>query len=214
MTLSWVALSNSSKRFVFGKWQTHAATYAGKHIKQDPQTLEVEMEQHADIHENVRIVRIPTDLRKLGDDAVVASLLGTVGLSEDSGLGPWIRWILCILGLSSGSKQSCEKPTYRPPSVTTAAEPVAAAVVNTAKKATNATKAPEPISTAEEPRRQAAPSQRGGSRDEVRGRDEDVGSSTSNEISGPGPVVAGALTAVVIAAGLKSTYEFISQQYQ
>jgi TM2 domain-containing membrane protein YozV len=119
--------------------------------------------------------------KREGDDAIVASVLGTVGLSEDSGLGPWIRWILCLVGLSSGSKQSCEKPTYRAPSVApTTAEPVAAAVVNTAKKATNATKVPEPISTAEEPRRQAAPSQRGGSRDE--GHDEDVGSITSNEM--------------------------------
>jgi len=29
------------------------------------------MEQHADIQENVKMVKIPTDLRKLGDDAVV-----------------------------------------------------------------------------------------------------------------------------------------------
>ena len=181
--------------------------------------------------------------KREGDDAIVASVLGTVGLSEDSGLGPWIRWILCLLGLSSGSKQSCEKPTYRAPAAAvapTTAEASKGTVVNKAKKTTNATnatntaKAPEPISTAEEPRTQAAPSQRGGSRDEVRdeirgrdeirdevrsrdeirGRDDDVGSLTSNEMSGPGPVVAGALTAVVIAAGLKSTYEFISQQYQ
>jgi hypothetical protein len=31
---------------------------------------------------------------------------------------------------------------------------------------------------------------------------------------GPGPVIAGCLVAVVAAAGLKRTYEFISNQYQ
>jgi hypothetical protein len=202
--------------------------------------------------------------KREGDDAVVASVLETVGLSEDSGFGAWIRWVLCVVGLSSGPKQTCEKPTYRAPSA--AAAPVAAAVaapsnkvntiINTAKKTNNANKAinrntankaSEPISTAEEqaepvkpvkpantankasepistaepaepvkpaenantaePAEQqsmAAPSQRGGAR-------EDVG---NDQIGGPGPVIAGALTAVVIAAGLKSTYEFISQQYQ
>jgi len=227
--------------------------------------------------------------KREGDNAIVASVLETVGLSEDSGFGPWIRWILCFLGLSSGPKDTCIKPTYRAPlpaapsanpvpatsvavnTASTNATPATSVAVNTAStnaapatsvavntvstnaaranaapvaetptvnlvnkknkanKANNANKAntasPEsqpsvltntesatPVQPAASEETQAktraTPSQRGG------GRDETVGNSTSNEISGPGPVVAGALTAVVIAAGLKSTYEFISQQYQ
>jgi len=210
--------------------------------------------------------------KREGGNAIVASVLGSVGLSEDSGIGgafaKWIRWILCVLGLSS-EKKTCEPPTYVPPTAASSA----ASSANNPKESANAKDAKESVkesanesaiatgnankstipmgkpnesanakesakesvnesaNATEEDTRKAttqrvefAPTQRGGAYvgnetvqeggpSNARAGEGGPSNARAGE-GGPGPVVAGALTAVVIAAGLKSTYDFISQQYQ
>jgi hypothetical protein len=221
--------------------------------------------------------------KREGDNAVVASVLGTFGLSEDSGVGAWVRWGLCVLGLSSGPKQTCEMPTYRPP--TAAAAVPSSATANTkkpnvivetpvekpvensvekpaekpanaekpvensvekpanAEKTVNAEKPVEKPANAEKPVEKPAnaekpvekpanaekPIEKPEEKPVEKPAETPVPPSAANAVnsapgikqrggglddSGPGPAIAGALTAVVVAAGLKSTYEFISHQYQ
>ena len=140
-------------------------------------------------------------------EGIVASVLGSMGVSEGNPLAAWIRWILCLLGMSSGS-QTCEKPTYKAPTPVTETKEAnqgnqvkEAKESNEAKEANQGNQAKEAKNTVTPNNtvHAVSPVQRGGAYEEP---------------SGPGPVVAGALTAVVVAAGLKSTYDFISQQYQ
>lgn len=122
----------------------------------------------------------------------VEPYLSSVGLTTDGVIGDAINTFMCLygkmLGFSHTHNEKCVRHTVPAPVDST----------------------PEPNPTVK---------QRGGSRADV-----GVGESAlpdfikqtggdSNEPNGPGPVIAGALSAVVIAAGLKGTYDFIRQQY-
>jgi hypothetical protein len=120
--------------------------------------------------------------------------LSAVGLTTDGVIGDWINGFVCaygsLLGLSHTHTDKCVKHTVP-------VAPVSASFVFPA------------------PDRQPQVKQRGGAvlepKEPVVNVIQEGGGSSSD--GGPGPVIAGALAAVVITAGLKGTYDFIRQQH-
>lgn len=182
-------------------------------------------------------------------------------------VGPWIHWIVGMLGLLPKPDLKCEPRTFVPPRQAEAptngaptnggptnGAPKNVAPVNEAPKnvasvneePTNvAPKNVEPKNVAPvneapknaEPTNQAptnqaptngAPTNGAPTNGESKNQDpvnepltvpsaaerRQTGGARSDDSSGPGPVIAGCLAAVLAAAGLKRTYEFIQQQYQ
>jgi len=120
----------------------------------------------------------------------VEPYLSSVGLTTDGSIGDIINTFMCayghLFGLPHTHTEKCIKHTVPVPTATT--------VPTTEAKL------------------QEGPSvkQRGGAVLQLK---EQTGGGSKQEDSGPGPVIAGALAAVVITAGLKGTYDFIRQQY-
>jgi TM2 domain-containing membrane protein YozV len=121
--------------------------------------------------------------------------LGAVGLTTDGVIGDWINGFVCaygsLFGISHAHTEKCVKHTV--PSAPSA--PVYPQV----KQRGGAML---------EPKEPVVIQQAGAKTDSAR-----TSEGGPNADGGPGPVVAGALAAVVITAGLKGTYDFIRQQY-
>jgi len=155
--------------------------------------------------------------KKEGDEAVLQSLGLPVSIPPGPAV-PWVHWILGILGLLP--KSTCAPRTFVSP------KPQAEAPKNEAPKPQ--AEAPKP--QAEAPKNQAeVPKNENPKPVETTPKNENPtpvehakaaerrqtgGARPDESSSGPGPVVAGCLAAVLAAAGLKRTYEFIQQQYQ
>lgn len=132
--------------------------------------------------------------RKEGDEKVLESLGLPISIPPGPAV-PWVHWTLGIMGLLPKAPPACAPSTYVPP-------------------------VEKPVEKPAEPTKDlSAPAERtqtgGGYKEEspvpsVRS----APSVPSAPSGGPGPVIAGCLVAVVAAAGLKRTYEFISNQYQ
>jgi len=149
--------------------------------------------------------------KKEGDDGVLQNLGIPFGVPPGP-VGPWVHWTLGIFGLLPQPKGSCTPRVFSPkeskesnngkeskevkeekeaPTVATVA--TAATVPEVPTKNVVSTVVPE------------ATTQSGGARPVV--------SEVAESGGGPGPIIAGALTAVLAVAGLKGTFEFISRQY-
>jgi TM2 domain-containing membrane protein YozV len=119
--------------------------------------------------------------------------LSAVGLTTDGAIGDWINGFVCaygsLFGISHSHTEKCVKHTV-PAAASAASAPVSAQVK---QRGGAVLELKEPVVI-----------QEGGAKTD---------SSGPNADGGPGPVVAGALAAVVITAGLKGTYDFIKQQY-
>jgi len=132
--------------------------------------------------------------RKEGDEKVLESLGLPISIPPGPAV-PWVHWTLGILGLLPKAPPACAPSTYVPP------------VEKPFEKPTETTKE----SSAPVERTQTG----GAYKDEAQVPSApSVPSVPSSPSGGPGPVIAGCLVAVVAAAGLKRTYEFISNQYQ
>jgi len=129
-------------------------------------------------------------LEREGALGLAEPYLSAVGLTTDGVIGDWINGFMCaygsLLGLSHMHTDKCIKHTVvlSPASVSSAPPQV---------------------------------KQRGGSMLEPVINVIQTGGASKPETEGgpggPGPVIAGALAAVVITAGLKGTYDFIRQQH-
>jgi len=137
-------------------------------------------------------------VKKEGDDAALQAL--GVPFSAPSGpAGQWLHWTLGILGLLPKPKPACAPRTVVPQEQTKPTAPPATTTATTEPPAANPT---------------APPPQTGGAHPRATDASIDGPSASGGPSGGPGPVLLGCLTAVVAAAGLKRTYEFISRQYQ
>ena len=171
--------------------------------------------------------------KKEGDDGVLQDLGIPFGVPPGP-VRPWVHWTLGILGLLPQPKGSCAPRVFSPKESKESKEsnngkeskevkevkeekkeekeaPIAATAA-TAVTATNAKTVPtnNVISTAVP----EATRQSGGAHPVVSEVADSGGPPDRTDSGGgPGPIIAGALTAVLAVAGLKGTFEFISRQY-
>ena len=128
----------------------------------------------------------------------VEPYLSSVGLTTDGSIGDIINAFMCmygsLLGFPHTHTDKCVKHTV-PVDPTLQAKPEVKPEVKQRGGAVLDLK-----------------EQTGGASKQEHGRASDGGPSNASD-GGPGPVIAGALAAVVITAGLKRSYDFISQQY-
>ena len=121
--------------------------------------------------------------------------LSAVGLTTDGPIGDWINGFVCaygtLFGISHTHTDKCVKHTVPSTASSASAQPQ----VKQRGGAMLELNRREPVVNIQ---------QEGGDRTERIER---------TDSGGPGPVIAGALAAVVITAGLKGTYDFIRQQH-
>jgi hypothetical protein len=133
-------------------------------------------------------------LEREGALGLAEPYLSMVGLTTDGVIGDWINGFVCaygsLLGLSHTHTDKCIKHTV----VVSPVSPVPAQVK---QRGGSMLEPKEPVINV---------IQTGGA-----SNPEPAGPSSTD--GGPGPVIAGALAAVVITAGLKGTYDFIRQQH-
>jgi TM2 domain-containing membrane protein YozV len=129
--------------------------------------------------------------------------LSAVGLTTDGVIGDWINGFVCtygaLFGLSHSHTDKCVKHTVPVSSVSPVVAPPQV------KQRGGAVLEPATHIIQEGG---AAPGGPSSARTDSGGP-----SSARTDSGGPGPVIAGALAAVVITAGLKGTYDFIRQQH-
>ena len=158
--------------------------------------------------------------KKEGDDGVLQDIGIPFGVPPGP-VRPWVHWTLGILGLLPQPKGSCAPRVFSPKESKESnngkeskevKEVPTAATAATAATATNTKTVPTKnvVSTTVT----EATTQSGGARPVVSEVADSGGPPDRTDSGGgPGPIIAGALTAVLAVAGLKGTFEFISRQY-